>query len=164
MIHGVQTGPLMLKQHPDIFWGTVASMYIGNGMLLLLNLPLIGVWVQILKIPYATLFPMLLLFTTIGSYSVNNSTFDILMMISFGVIGYILRKLEYEFAPLVLAFVLGPILEKSLRQSLTLSDGSFFIFLSRPISAICIIISIILLLTSLVPHIRKKRELLTKEE
>jgi putative tricarboxylic transport membrane protein len=163
MIHGVQPGPLILKQHPDIFWGTVASMYVGNGMLLLLNLPLIGIWVKILKIPYPTLFPLILLFCLIGSYSINFTAFDILVMVFFGIVGYILRKLEYEFAPLVLGYVLGPMLERSLRQSLILSDGSFLIFISRPISAVCILASIILLLTPLVPYIRKRREVLTRE-
>jgi len=163
MIHGVQPGPLILKQHPDIFWGTVASMYVGNGMLLLLNLPLIGIWVKILKIPYPTLFPLILLFCLIGSYSINFTAFDILIMVFFGIVGYILRKLEYEFAPLVLGYVLGPMLERSLRQSLILSDGSFLIFISRPISAVCILASIILLLTPLVPYIRKRREVLTRE-
>jgi len=163
MIHGVQPGPLILKQHPDIFWGTVASMYVGNGMLLLLNLPLIGLWVKILKIPYPTLFPLILLFCLIGSYSINFTAFDILVMVFFGIIGYILRKLEYEFAPLVLGYVLGPMLERSLRQSLTLSDGSFLIFISRTISAVCILMSIILLLTPLIPYLRKRREVLTRE-
>jgi putative tricarboxylic transport membrane protein len=163
MIHGVQPGPLILKQHPDIFWGTVASMYVGNGMLLLLNLPLIGIWVKILKIPYPTLFPLILLFCLIGSYSINFTAFDILVMVFFGIVGYILRKLEYEFAPLVLGYVLGPMLERSLRQSLILSDGSFLIFISRTISAVCILASIILLLTPLLPYIRKRREVLTRE-
>jgi putative tricarboxylic transport membrane protein len=164
MIHGVQPGPLMLSQHPDIFWGVVASMYIGNVMLLLLNLPLIGVWVQILKIPYPILFPLILLFTIIGSYSINNSVFDVFLMVFFGVLGYALRKLEYEFAPLILAFVLGPILERSLRQSLGLSDGSFAIFMQRPIAAVCILVSIVLLLSALVPYLRKVREVVAKEE
>jgi len=163
MIHGVQPGPLILKQHPDIFWGTVASMYVGNGMLLLLNLPLIGIWVKILKIPYHTLFPLILLFCLIGSYSINFAPFDILVMVFFGIVGYILRKLQYEFAPLILGYVLGPMLERSLRQSLTLSDGSFMIFVNRPISAVCILISIILVLTPLIPHLRKRREALTRE-
>jgi len=163
MIHGVQPGPLILKQHPDIFWGTVASMYVGNGMLLLLNIPLIGIWVKILKIPYPTLFPMILLFCLIGSYSINFTTFDILIMVFFGLVGYILRKFEYEFAPLVLGYVLGPMLERSLRQSLILSDGSFLIFINRNISAVCLLTSIILLLTPLMPSIRKRREVLTRE-
>jgi putative tricarboxylic transport membrane protein len=163
MIHGIQPGPLILKQHPDIFWGTVASMYVGNGMLLLLNLPLIGIWVKILKIPYPTLFPLILLFCLIGSYSINFTVFDILVMVFFGIVGYILRKLEYEFAPLVLGYVLGPLLERSLRQSLILSDGSFLIFMNRTISAVCILMSFILLLTPLIPHLRKRREALTRE-
>jgi putative tricarboxylic transport membrane protein len=163
MIHGIQPGPLLLAQHPEIFWGTIASMYIGNVMLLLLNLPLIGIWVKILKIPYHTLFPLILLFTLIGSYSTSSNTFDIYSMIFFGIVGYVLRKLEYDIAPLVFAFVLGPMLETNLRQSLILSDGSFLIFLSRPISAVCIIIALVLLFTALVPQFRKKRETLLTE-
>jgi putative tricarboxylic transport membrane protein len=138
-------------------------MYVGNGMLLLLNLPLIGIWVKILKIPYPTLFPLILLFCLIGSYSINFTVFDILVMVFFGIVGYILRKLEYEFAPLVLGYVLGPMLERSLRQSLILSDGSFLIFMNRTISAVCILMSFILLLTPLIPHLRKRREALTRE-
>ncbi|HEX2966632.1 MAG TPA: tripartite tricarboxylate transporter permease, partial [Syntrophorhabdaceae bacterium] len=162
MIHGVQPGPLLIKQHPDVFWGTVASMYIGNGMLLLLNLPLIGMWVKLLKVPYSTLFPLILLFTLIGSYSTSNNTFDVYMLVFFGVLGYLLRKLGYELAPLVFAFVLGPMFENNLRQSLILSDGSFLIFLSRPISAICILIAAILLLISSISVVRTRRERLTR--
>jgi putative tricarboxylic transport membrane protein len=163
MIHGVQPGPLLLTEHPDIFWGTIASMYIGNAFLLLLNLPLIGIWVKILRVPYHTLFPLIVLFTIIGAYSTNSSTFDIYAMIFFGVMGYALRKLGYEMAPLVFAFVIGPMLEKNLRQSLILSDGSFSIFVTRPISAVCILASIVLLFTALVPFMRKKRESLLTE-
>ncbi len=146
MIHGVQAGPSFMDTHPDIFWGTVISMYIGNVMLVILNLPLIGLWVKILKVPYRILFPLLLLLCIIGSYSINNSKFDVLIMVIFGVIGYVFRKIDYELSPLVIAFVLGPILETSLRQSLLISGGDIFIFFKRPISLACLIIALLILL------------------
>ena len=123
VIHGLQPGPLLITQNPGLFWGIVASMYIGNVMLLVLNLPLIGMWVQLLKLPYNILFPLIILFTIIGVYCSSNNVFDVYVMIAFGVIGYFMRKLGYEPAPLVLAFVLGPMLENNLRKSLILSQG-----------------------------------------
>jgi putative tricarboxylic transport membrane protein len=107
LVHGVQPGPLMIKEHPEIFWGVIASMYVGNIMLRILNLPLIGLWVQLLKVPYAVLFPLILLFCVIGVYDVSGNTWDVAIMIGFGVIGYLMKKLDYEPAPLVLAYVLG---------------------------------------------------------
>jgi putative tricarboxylic transport membrane protein len=163
LIHGMQPGPMLLQAHPDLFWGVVTSMYIGNGMLLLLNLPLIGLWVQVLKVPYRILFPMILLFCLIGAYSINYSTMDILIMIVFGIVGYLMKKFQYEGAPLVLAYVLGPMLEMSLRQSLTMSDGQFSIFFTRPISAIGIVVAILLVLSPLLPWIGKKRPPITEE-
>ena len=146
MIHGIQPGPLLMKDHPEIFWGTIMSMYIGNCFLLILNLPLIPLWVKVLKIPYKILFPLILFFCLIGAYSLNNSVFDIYCMLVFGIIGYLLRKLEYELAPLILSFVLTPILEPALRQSLSMSKGSFLIFISRPISTSAILITMVLLI------------------
>ena len=163
LIHGMQPGPMLLQAHPDLFWGVVTSMYIGNGMLLLLNLPLIGLWVQVLKVPYRILFPMILLFCLIGAYSINYSTMDILIMIGFGVVGYLMKKFQYEGAPLVLAYVLGPMLEMALRQSLTMSDGQFSIFFTRPISAVGIGVAILLVLSPLLPGIGKKRSAITEE-
>jgi putative tricarboxylic transport membrane protein len=148
VIHGIRPGPLLLTDHPDLFWGLVSSMYIGNAMLLVLNLPLIPLWVQLLKVPYRILFPLILLFCLIGAYSINSNGFDVLVMVIFGIVGYLFRKFEYEAAPLILAFVLGPLLELNLRQSLILSSGSFLIFFSRPISAVAVSISVILLATS----------------
>jgi putative tricarboxylic transport membrane protein len=156
LIHGLQPGPLLLKEHPDIFWGIITSMYIGNVMLLLLNLPLIGIWVQLLKVPFGFLFPMIILFCLVGVYSVNNSVLDIGIMIIFGVFGYIMRKCDYEPAPLVLAYVLGPMLEQGLRQSLLMSEGSFTIFLLRPISAVSLMIGVFLLIMAFLKS-RKKR-------
>jgi putative tricarboxylic transport membrane protein len=158
MIHGIQPGPLLLKNNPDLFWGLVASMYLGNGLLLLLNLPLIGIWVRVLKIPYRILFPLILLFCLIGAYSVKNTTFDLFLMIFFGAVGYLMRKFDYEGTPLILAFVLGPMLEQSLRQSLLISKGSFIIFISRPISAVALGFAFLLLLSNIFPYIKKRRQ------
>jgi putative tricarboxylic transport membrane protein len=133
-------------------------MYVGNAMLLLLNLPLIGIWVQLLKIPYSILMPLILLFCLIGAYSVTNSTFDVSLMIFFGGVGYLMRKFGYEAAPLVLAFVMGPLLEQNLRQALLMSQGSFTIFITRPISAVTLLIACLLLLSNLIPFMKKRRE------
>lgn len=158
LIHGVQPGPLLIKDHPDLFWGLIMSMYVGNILLLVLNLPLIGIWVQVLRIPYKILFPLILLFCLIGAYSVNGTIFDVYVMIFFGAFGYMARKFGYEIAPLVLAFILGPQLEQALRQSLLISKGSFLIFVSRPISATAIGFALLLLLTNFLPSFKKKRE------
>ncbi len=163
MIHGIQPGPLLIRDHPHIFWGIVASMYLGNVILLILNLPLLGMWVQILKVPYPILFPLILLFCLIGSYTANNSTFDMYLMLGFGVLGYLMRKFKYEAAPLILAYVLSPMMEMSLRQSLILSKGDFSIFILRPISAGCLVIAVMLLISPLIPLL-KKRRLIPKEE
>jgi putative tricarboxylic transport membrane protein len=164
MVHGIQPGPMMMKQNPGIFWGVISSMYIGNIILLILNLPLIGIWVQILKVPYKILFPLILLFCLIGVYTMSNAVFDIYIMIAFGVVGYLMKKFEYEGAPLVLAFVLGPLFEVNLRKSLILSHGDFSIFVTRPISACSLIIAVLLLLSPLIPALSKKREAIAKEE
>lgn len=158
MIHGTPPGPLMMKQHPQLFWGIITSMYFGNAMCLVLNLPLIGIWVKVLKIPYKILFPLILLFCLIGSYTLNNSVVDMVTMMIFGILGYFLRKYDYETAPLALAFVLGPMMEMSLRQSLRMSDGSFRIFLMSPIAATCLLIAMMLLLLPLIPIFRRKRK------
>lgn len=158
IIHGVQPGPMLMRNSPDIFWGLIASMYVGNLMLVLLNLPLIGIWVQLLKIPYRILMPLILLFCLIGAYSVNNSTFDVSLMIFFGAVGYLMRKFGYEAAPLVLAFVMGPLLEQNLRQSLLMSGGSFTIFVTRPISGVTLVIVFLLLLSNMIPFMKKRRE------
>jgi len=157
MIHGLQPGPLMITERPEVFWGTVASMYVGNIMLLFLNLPLIGIWVRILKIPYRILFPLILLFCLIGVYTINGNVFDIFVMTLFGLVGYGLRKADYEPAPLVLAFVLGPMLEQNLRQALILSDGNSTVFFTHPISAGCLLVSLFLLLTAIFPEIRRRK-------
>jgi len=164
MLHGIQPGPLLFTDHPDIFWGTVASMYIGNAMLLALNLPLIGMWVQILKIPYKTLFPLILLFCLIGVYCSSGNVFDIYVMVIFGVLGYVMQKLGYEPAPLVMSFVLGPLLEKNLRQALIMSGGSVKIFVSRPISAAALLVALVIVVSAAIPALqRRRREVITEE-
>lgn len=158
LIHGVRPGPLLISKHPDLFWGLISSMYLGNVMLLILNLPLIPVWVQVLKVPYGVLFPLILLFCLVGSYSLKNSIFDVLIMIFFGIVGYLFRKFDYEGAPLILAFVLGPMLELNLRQSLIISQGDFLIFFTRPISAVAISLAMILLLISFLSYFAKGKK------
>jgi putative tricarboxylic transport membrane protein len=158
IIHGVTPGPMLMKTSPDVFWGLVVSMYMGNAMLVLLNLPLIGIWVQVLKIPYRILMPLILLFCLIGAYSVTNSIFDVSLMIFFGGVGYLMRKFGYEGAPLVLAFVMGPLLELNLRQSLLISGGSFAIFITRPISGVTLTIAFFLLLSNIFPYIKRRRK------
>ena len=158
LIHGVRPGPLLISEHPEIFWGIVASMYLGNVMLLVLNLPLIGVWVKVLKIPYRIIFPLILLFCMIGAYAISLSTLDLKLMFGFGILGYLMRKFEFDPAPLVLAFLLGPLMEVSMRQALLLSQGSFAIFFTRPISAACLGIAAVLLLTNVIPFMKERHK------
>ena len=164
MIHGMQPGPMLVKEQPGLFWGAITSMYLGNVMLLILNLPLIGLWVKILKVPYPILFPLILLFCLVGAYSLNNSVVEVLIMVIFGLIGYLLRKFQYEAAPLVLALVLGPMLETALRRSLLLSAGDPTIFLTRPISAVLMVTALFLLAYPLIPWLRRKRAVLPEGE
>jgi putative tricarboxylic transport membrane protein len=163
IIHGVTPGPLLLSNHPQVFWGVVGSMYIGNIMLLILNLPLIGLWVQLLRVPYPVLMPLIIIFCVVGVFTINNSTMDVFFMLIFGVVGYLMKKLKYDAPPLILAFVLGPMLEYSLKQSLMVSKGSFWIFFSRPISAICLFTAFALLVLPMIPRLRKKRPGATHE-
>ncbi|MEK7837405.1 MAG: tripartite tricarboxylate transporter permease, partial [candidate division NC10 bacterium] len=158
IIHGVQPGPMLMAQRPDIFWGVIASLYVGNVMLLVLNLPLVGLWVQLLRVPYRILFPIILLLTVIGTYSINHNIFDVWVMIGFGLAGYVLRKLDYELAPLVLALVLGPLLEQALRQSLIMSSGSPAIFVTRPITGALILLAAVLVILLVVGRRRNHRE------
>ncbi len=160
MIHGITPGPLMIQKNPELFWGTVTSMYIGNAMLLVLNLPLIGLWVRLLRVRYAVLFPLILFIALIGAYVINGSEMDLYLMLFFGVVGYLMRKFDYEPAPLILAYVLSPILEDSLRQSLIISGGSMGIFVSRPIAAGFLFVAALLLISAVLPAIRKKRNAL----
>jgi len=156
MIHGITPGPLLMISHPDLFWGFITSMYIGNAMLLVLNLPLIPLWVKFLKIPYPLLFPFILLFCLIGVYSMNNSVFDIYLMIFFGIVGYVMRKFDFEPAPLILAVVLGPMMEKAFRQSLISYKGDFTVFFTRPISLVLLALAVLLLVLPMMPRVLKR--------
>jgi len=157
MIHGLQPGPMFISKYPDVFWATIVSMYLGNVMLLILNLPLIPLWVKMLKVPYAILFPLILVFCLIGVYSLNFSQVEIGLMIGFGVLGYMMRKFKFEMPPLILALVLGPMMESNLRLSLLLSRGDPTVFVRRPISAVFILVSAMLIVSSLIPGIQKRR-------
>jgi putative tricarboxylic transport membrane protein len=145
LIHGIPPGPALVNEQPKLFWGFVASMYVGNLMLLALNLPLVSLFVSILRIPYAYLYPMIIMFCIIGVYEVNNSVVDVWIMLIFGAVGYLLKKFAFDPAPLVLGLVIAPIFELSLRQSLIMSGGSFAIFYQRPIALVLLAISAILL-------------------
>ena len=157
LVHGLSPGPFLITDHPDLFWGLISSMYIGNGMLLVLNLPLIPLWVKILKVRYNILFPIILLFCIVGSYSVRSSVLDVFVMMLFGIVGYLFGKFGYEPAPLMLAYVLGPMFEKNLRQSLLMSQGDFSIFFIRPISAVAFIAAIIFFIASFYFFVTKKK-------
>jgi putative tricarboxylic transport membrane protein len=146
MIYGLQPGPLLIKNHPDVFWGVVASMYVGNAMLLVLNIPLIPLWVKVLKIPYYLLFPMIFIFCIIGSYTLHNDIGDVVILITFGIIGHLLMKYGFDIPPLILAFVLGRPFEMEFRRSLSLSRGSFSIFFTRPISLVFVIVGLAILM------------------
>jgi len=144
IIQGIQPGPLFVTQRPDLFWGIVASMYVGNVFLLILNLPLVGLWAQLLRVPYHILFPVVLLLCVVGTYSANKNVFDLWVMLGFGVGGYVLRKLEYDLAPFVIAFVLAPLMEQSLRQSLVMSPDGAMILLYRPVTAVLLAAALLL--------------------
>ncbi len=151
MVHGISPGPLLIKQQPEMFWGVIASMYVGNIVLLILNLPLVSVFVNLLRIPYQFLYPAILVFSVVGVYAVNGSAVDVWIMTVMGVLGYLLRKFDFETAPIVLGVVLAPMLEMSLRQSLALSSGRYAIFAQRPIAATMLLVGLALLLLSLRP-------------
>ncbi len=156
VMYRVFPGPMIMKEAPEVFWGTLTSMYTGNFMLLILNLPLIAIWVKVLKVPYSILFPVILLFCLTGAYTINNTIVDIIIMNIFGILGYFFKKLDYECAPLILGFILGPLFENSLRQSLILSKGSFSIFLTRPISLGLVIVSLMVIVAPLILKRRLK--------
>ncbi len=157
-IHNIQPGPQVMSSHPELFWGLIASMWIGNLMLVVLNLPLIGIWVKLLRVPYRMLFPAILVFCTIGVYSLNYNAFDIFMFAIFGIIGYVWSKLGCEGAPLLLGLVLGPMMEENFRRALLLSRGEFSTFVTRPLSATLLALAAILLVLVALPAMRKKRE------
>ena len=156
MVHGIVPGPLLIKNHPDLFWGLVGSMYVGNVVLVILNLPLIPLWVQVVRIPGRVLYPLVLLFCLVGAFSIQNSVFDVAVMIVFGMVGYLCRENGYEGAPLILCFVLGPMFEVNFRRSLIMSQGSFSIFWTRPISLGAMILCLALVAFSLYRWGRKR--------
>jgi len=158
MVHGISPGPLLISQQPELFWGFVASMYVGNVVLLILNLPLVGLFVNLLRIPYSYLWPCILCFCILGAYAVNNSTLDVWIMLVMGGVGYVLRKFGYDLAPVALGLVLAPMLELSLRQSLAMSAGDYRIFIQHPIAATMLGIGVLLFLFSLKPLLFKGRD------
>jgi len=157
IIHGIVPGPRLIIDQPQLFWGVICSMYIGNAMLLALNLPLVGLWVQVLRVPYRLLLPMILIFCLVGVYSINASLFEMLLVIIFGLFGYIMRKLDYEMAPVIMGVIIGPMLETAFRQSLLLSKGSLWIFINRPISAFFLGVAVILLARTAISSAIKRR-------
>jgi putative tricarboxylic transport membrane protein len=157
IIQGIVPGPNVASEQPELFWGIIASMWIGNLMLVILNLPLIGLWVKLLKVPYHVLFPVIMAFCSIGVYSVNSNVFDLYAVAFFGLMGYVLLKLRCEPAPLLLGFVLGPMLEENLRRAMILGRGDPTIFLSRPISLVLLLLTVAVLVVMFLPAIRKKR-------
>jgi putative tricarboxylic transport membrane protein len=164
IIQGIQPGPSVMTEQPALFWGIIASMWIGNLMLLILNLPLIGLWVKMISVPYHLLYPMILVFCCIGVFSLNNSSFDVYLMILFGFLGYVFKKLDCEPAPMLLGFILGPMMEEFLRRALLLSKGDPTILVTRPISATMLVVSLVLLALVLMPSFSKTREVAFQED
>jgi len=158
LIHGVPPGPTLVNDHPQVFWGFVASMYVGNLMLLALNLPLVGVFVNLLRIPYAYLYPLIIMFCVIGVYEVNHSVVDVWIMLIMGVVGYGLKKFAFDPAPLVLGLVIAPIFEMSLRQALIMSDGTWMIFLQRPVALVLILVSLTLLAVAVSSYFARRKD------
>ena len=162
-IHGIVPGPQVMTKQPELFWGLVASMWLGNLMLVIINLPLVGLWVSLLRVPYRLLFPMILVFCCIGVYSLNNTPFDVVITAAFGLVGYWLIKHDFEPAPMLLGFVLGPLMEENLRRAMLLARGDATVFFTRPISAGLMALSIALLVVSVLPMIRKRRDVVFTE-
>ena len=163
MIHGITPSCFLITEHPRLFWGVVTSMYVGNILLLVLNLPLIGLWVRFLKIPYEVLFPLILLFCLIGVYTVNNNSYEVLIMLIFGAVGYVMRKTGFPPAPFVFGMVIGLMMETTLRQSLLQAHGNLSVFFTRPISSVLIGVALLLLLIQLLPKLKRKRDAVVGE-
>jgi TctA family transporter len=164
MIQGIAPGPQVMSEKPELFWGLIVSMWIGNLMLVVLNLPLIGMWIKLLTVPYRFLYPAILVFMAIGVYSLSNNPFDVLIMAIFGMLGYVCAKLECEPAPMILGFILGPLMEENLRRAMLLSRGDPMTFFTKPISLGFMTASLILLIIVALPGLRKKREQVFVEE
>jgi TctA family transporter len=157
IMQGIQPGPSVVTEQPALFWGLIASMWIGNLFLLILNLPLIGLWVRMIAVPYHYLYPAILMFTAIGVFSISNSTFDVYLMALFGIVGYVFRKLDCEPAPMLLGFILGPMMEEQLRRAMLLAKGDPSVFVARPISAAMLVLATVLLVMVLAPAVRRTR-------
>jgi TctA family transporter len=157
-MQGIQPGPQVMTSKPELFWGLVASMFVGNALLLLLNLPLVGLWARLTQVPYRWLFPAILMFAALGNFSLNNSAMDVYLCAAVGVLGYVFAKLDCQPAPLILGYVLGPMLEENLRRALLMSDGSFAVFFTRPISLAFLLVTALILLAMIVPTLRRTRE------
>lgn len=164
IIQGVTPGPTLVNEKPEIFWGVIASMWVGNLMLVILNLPLIGMWVRLLTVPYAYMYPAILVFCGIGAFSLGNSTFDLWLLVLFGIAGYVFAKLECEPAPMLLGLILGPMMEENFRRAMTLARGNFGTFVDRPISLTLLVLAIIALVVVLLPGFRRTREQAFQEE
>jgi TctA family transporter len=158
MIQGIAPGPNVISRNPDLFWGLIASMWVGNAMLIILNLPLIGIWIALLKIPYKVLFPAIVAFCCIGVYSVDNSLFSVSLIVFSGIIGYFLVKIGCELPPFILGFILGPMLEDHLRRAMILSGGSPAVFFASPLSALLLAIAAALLIAMSLPSISRRRK------
>ncbi len=163
IIQGIQPGPAVMTEQPQLFWGLIASMWIGNAMLLVLNLPLIGLWVKMISVPYHLLYPMILVFCAIGVYSLSNTVFDVYLMVVFGLLGYVFKKLDCEPAPMLLGFILGPMMEEYLRRALLIAKGDATVLVTRPISAVMLALAACLLVLVLLPTFGKTREEAFKE-
>jgi putative tricarboxylic transport membrane protein len=163
-IHGIVPGPQVMTKQPELFWGMIASMWVGNLMLVVINLPMVGIWVRLLRIPYRHLYPAIMIFCCIGVYSLNNSPFDVVVTATFGLLGYWFIKHDLEPAPLLLGFVLGPLMEENLRRAMLIARGDPTVFMTRPISATLISIAVLLVVLAGLPMIRKRREEVFVEE
>jgi TctA family transporter len=164
IIQGIQPGPLVMTQQPALFWGVIASMWIGNLFLIILNLPLIGMWVRIVTVPYHILFPAILVFCGIGVFSLKNTEFDVYLMVLFGLVGYVFIKLDCEPAPMLLAFILGPLMEEYLRRAMLLARGDWTVFFHRPISATLLGLGAVAVIAAGIPALTRKREEAFREE
>jgi len=158
MIHGIQPGPGVVTQHPQLFWGLVASMWVANAMLVIINLPLVGIWVQLLRVPYRLLFPVMLFFCAVGAFIESGNVLNVYLMAAFGVLGYVMKQMEFEPAPLILAFILGPMMEEYFRRAMLLSRGDPTTFVSNPISLVLLLMTVGLAVLIVLPNFRKVRE------
>jgi TctA family transporter len=163
-IKGIQPGPQVMTSNPDLFWGLIASMWVGNAMLVVLNLPLIGIWIRLLTVPYRFLFPAIMVFCCVGLYTLNNNPFDVYVGAAFALVGYLFHKLGCEAAPLLLGFILGPMMEENLRRALLISRGDWGTFVTRPLSASLLVAATLMIFIVMLPSIRNKRESVFVEE